>query len=293
MSNLDAVYSLRNDNPMMSNLFTIFARSGLRIGQNTNGGTSKLHLVNADFDRGVYGVWVDSTVTTGITAQFDNITHQGETGISGSKAVFVQGNSSKIDFGNINSQYSMQNGIRVDGSGNIIRLGTLTINNYNQVGTAFPALEVASGNTAYVSMQPQISGGGSGPYYGGAGSIYAPDYWIEYTPTVTSETGTITTLGAASCSYQVAGDRVTVAYDITITTAGTGAGGLRFTLPFSCTSSGLVQRFSGYGREIIVSGKSHTTTMNPGVSIAEIRDYGNATVIANNARVIGSISYRK
>ena len=91
---LDAFWFHRADNPMLSNVFTIFARSGMRFSQQPAGRVSKLHVVNSDFDNGTYGLWIDSSVTLGITAQLDNISIQG-TGSRGTNGILNQGNNSR------------------------------------------------------------------------------------------------------------------------------------------------------------------------------------------------------
>lgn len=57
--------------------------------------------------------------------------------------------------------------------------------------------------------------------------------WTQNTPTVTSQTGTITTVGSHNIYYVVLGKTVFFTVDIVITTAGTGAGYLHSTLPFT------------------------------------------------------------
>lgn len=61
--------------------------------------------------------------------------------------------------------------------------------------------------------------------------------WNSYTPTITTSTGTITTLGSVSGRYKLIDDRtVLFQASIPITTNGTGAGSIRITLPFTSTN---------------------------------------------------------
>jgi hypothetical protein len=55
--------------------------------------------------------------------------------------------------------------------------------------------------------------------------------WTTYSPTVTSGTGTLTTVSATSARYKTYGKTVHFAVTILLTTNGTGATDLRFTLP--------------------------------------------------------------
>jgi hypothetical protein len=72
-----------------------------------------------------------------------------------------------------------------------------------------------------------------------------------WTPTVTSITGTITTVGAVAGYYQKIGRNVFYTLDITITTNGTGASGVRATLPFTsditATAAGREHQSTGFG----------------------------------------------
>lgn len=288
MANLDAIYSLRNDNPMISNVFTIFARAGLRIGQNANGGTSKVHCVNADFDRGNYGVWIDNSVTTGCTGQFENITHQGETAFVGSKGIFVEGNNSALNFGSFESNYSWQNAVRVQGTGNTISFGAAKAVAFDQSATNVSAFEALSGNKLVFATIPVVgSSGGTGGRFASTGTIVC-DNWRSFTPSVSSQTGTITTLGAVSGLYKVVGDTVTLEFDITITTNGTAAGDVRFTLPFGSP----LQNFSGHGREMAVNGKSLSVIGQASGTVATILNYDNTYCGGNGVQLIGTLQYR-
>lgn len=66
-----------------------------------------------------------------------------------------------------------------------------------------------------------------------------------WTPTVTAQTGTITTLGVVTGAYTKVGRKVTCNINIQITTNGTGAGWLIVSLPFA--SSSAQQGFVGHG----------------------------------------------
>lgn len=168
LANLDAIKLGRADNPMLSNIFTIFAHRGLRMYQAAAGKTSKLHLVNADFDRGHVGILVDSTEATG---QFTNITVQGETGRSGTRGVQIEGSGNKLDFVNLDIKTSSFNAFLVAGTATTVRVSNFSATTYDQAGVGYPAIEVLSGNTFRFAEVPMISGGRVGPYFGGSGTI--------------------------------------------------------------------------------------------------------------------------
>ena len=171
LANLKAISLGRCDNPMLTNIFSIFAQSGLHFYQNIYGATSKMHLANADFDAGINGIWIDLSVTNGVSGQFANVTHQGVDGSDNAIGLLVAGTSSNLSFSSLKTMFCGANGIRVDGSGNKIMLGDASVLYYDQGKKGFPGVEVASGNTVSFAQQPFIATDAPGPRYGGAGEI--------------------------------------------------------------------------------------------------------------------------
>lgn len=288
LSNLDAIYSLRNDNPMMSNIFTIFARAGLRIGQGAYGGTSKIHLTNADFDRGIFGIWVDQSVTSGCTGQFANITHQGEIGFSGSIGLLVQGNNSTLSFASFNSSYAENNAVRIEGTGNVVTFGDAKAVNYDQAGVGFPAFEAQAGNVMSFATRPKAINGGLGGKFSQAGTIVC-DEWREFTPVIYSGAGTIGELGHTLGWYKLVGDTVYVKVDFVVKANGTASGDLRVDIPFGGTSIGL---HTGAGKEVAVGGKCLLFFVNANTSYAIINNYDNTYPGVDNGRYVGSFEYK-
>lgn len=74
--------------------------------------------------------------------------------------------------------------------------------------------------------------------------------WQSFATSVTTKTGSITTLGLVDLFYQLAGGVCHFTANISITTNGTGAGSVDFTLPRTAAGFGTV-----YGKEL-VSGKA-------------------------------------
>jgi hypothetical protein len=72
--------------------------------------------------------------------------------------------------------------------------------------------------------------------------------WTAYTPTITTSTGTITTIGFNVGAYKKIGKTVLFRLDFSITTIGTGAGELRATLPFTSLSG---VQYSASGTEYV------------------------------------------
>lgn len=285
LNNLDALYFKRADNPVITSIFTIFARAGVRIGQSLDGTTNKLRVGNADFDRGKFGVWIDNTSTAGTRVQFGNLTVQGESGITGTKGYFVEGNNSVCQVANMEIRNSDQNAVRLAGSNNSLRVGLLTVVGYNLGGAGFPSVESAANNTVEISGKPEITnGGGTAGKYGGAGLIYV-DEWRSYAPTITPSSGTITTLGAVSGKYKLRPYSVDISLEITITTNGTGAGAITSTLPFNTDSLS----YSVPGRETATGGATLLGTVSG--SSLRIQKYDNTYPAVDGAKLVMTGSY--
>lgn len=171
LGNMRGISLGRCDNPMLVNIFTIFAQAGLHFYQNAHGCTSKIHLANADFDAGINGIWVDPSVTNGVSGQFANITHQGYNGSDSSIGLLVAGTSSNLSFSSIKTMFCGANGLRVDGSGNRINIGDASVLYYDQGRKGFPAVEVATNNILTFSQTPFIVTNAIGPQYGGGGEV--------------------------------------------------------------------------------------------------------------------------
>lgn len=289
MGNLDGFMLGRIDNPKFVNIFTIFARAGMRFFESGSGTANKIKVVNADFDRGAFGIYTDPTATTGFTGQLANFTHHGETGFAGSKAVYIRGDNANISICNFSSGYTDQNTIRLEGTGNVVNLaGQVSCKNYNQTASTFPAIEVYSGNTARIVGHPDIAGGGAGAKYGGAGDIYVDD-WISYTPTITSGSGALTA-ASGSGMYRARGNTLEYKITATITTNGTGAGNIQATLPWSSASSAGVS--TGVGRATLISGKMLQTLVTASSSKVIIHNYDNTYPASTGEVLVISGNYK-
>ena len=287
LANLDALYFRRVDNPFIQSLFTIFARATIRIAEAADGTVNKMRVGNMDSDRGVNGIWVDNTSVSSATAQVSNFTSQGETGVSGTKSIFTEGTGSRIDMGNVDIRVVDQNAIRLDGTSNTVRISQLFIDDFDNAATGFTAVEAAVNNVVRVDGMPTIANGGSGGNYTGAGLIYV-DEWRDYTPTITTTTGTITTLGTTTGRFKRYNNTLDFEVDITITTNGTGAGVVRATTPDSITTQSQV----AVGRENAISGKQLSGQLVVGTSQCDIQNYDNTYPGSDGAVIVVNGAYR-
>jgi hypothetical protein len=93
--------------------------------------------------------------------------------------------------------------------------------------------------------------------------------WTSYTPTITANTGSFTTVSGTGLYSQI-GKVVFYTVQVTITTNGTAAGNIRFTLPLTAKTNDYV----GTGRENAVTGVQLISSVNNTLGI--IRKYDNS-----------------
>jgi hypothetical protein len=290
-ANFDAIQMMRSDGPALVDTFSLWGRSLLRISQGADEGaekavTTNLQATNFYADEGLYGLWIDNTVVDGFTGRFANFMHQGVT--TGSIGILGEGANATIEMANVKLDHDDLNAIKFTGTGNQISITNLQAVYYNQSDTDVPAVDVATGNILSISPKPLITSDilGTGGIYAGAGQILV-DAWRSYTPTVTAQTGTITTVGDVVANYKVIGSTVYVTLDITITTNGTGAGDLRVTLPYGTPAT----HSTGSGKETVTGGKGLMAWIQAGASYVLITNYDNTYPVTDTSRVIVTFEY--
>lgn len=106
-----------------------------------------------------------------------------------------------------------------------------------------------------------------------------------YTPTITADTGTFTTV-SASAAYTKKGREVTLHYIITITTNGTAATAIRMTLPHTSSAIG-----TGLGKETNSTGKVVSAWTTVAATNAMIVNYDNTYPGGNGYSISGTIVY--
>jgi hypothetical protein len=115
------------------------------------------------------------------------------------------------------------------------------------------------------------------------------NYYEEgtWTPTVTSSTGAITSYTLGTCNYTRIGRVVHINFSVTITNAGTGAGALNVSLPF--TNGAAIA--NGTGRENALTGSQLQARVAASGTDMNIQTYNNATAIGTNAQIRASMTY--
>lgn len=298
LDNLDALHLVKQDGVMGDRLFSIYARSTVRHSSYLDGATNmtsiacKINQVYAD-QFGKAGVWFDSTSDSS-ELTIGSMTSQGETSklaTSANDAILFEGNSNKLKVTTLESQASGGPVVSINGSGNYAVIGSPTVYNANRAATGLTAFYAASGNTLEVLSAPRIFGGlNSGNLYGGGSAIIAPDCWNGYTPTVSPSSGAGMTYTIQRAEYQIRGDVVDVEGAITITAAGTVAGGLLVSPPLAVNKGGI-----GTMRYIVpgVESKSGSSDLADSGTQITLLNADNTTPIKTNSEIRFAVSYRK
>jgi hypothetical protein len=113
--------------------------------------------------------------------------------------------------------------------------------------------------------------------------------WTSYTPTVTAQSGSITTSSAVGF-YSQSGKTVCYSARVTITTAGTGSGTLIVTLPITAqTRSGL--EWIGTALEGQTTGNSGWASVVSAATAVNIRSYNFGTFIGSGNIIAFTVTY--
>lgn len=171
LANARAFIFARNDTPMLSNLFTIFYNVALYITSNAFGNTTGLKCNNTDFDAGMNGLLVDASVH-GFDGMFTNFRTQGYSAASGRGVYLVAGSSNcEVRFDNFRAGFYGTEGVRVDGSGNVVWMGANSkVDQWNLSNIGFPAFGASATNTLRFAYPPYtVAPTGTTTPVGGAG----------------------------------------------------------------------------------------------------------------------------
>lgn len=156
--------------------------------------------------------------------------------------------------------------------------------------TTTPALSLDNQSANTVLSGPS-SGGAATPSFRALVNADLPQSaWTTYTPTVSAQSGTITTASATGRYQRLSGNAVIVEIDITITTAGTGALSLLATLPVNAAAF----NYTGSSYEYALTGKNGASLIIPaafGAGTVSARDATGTTYIASGNAVVITIIY--
>lgn len=106
--------------------------------------------------------------------------------------------------------------------------------------------------------------------------------WTSWVPTISSQTGAMTTVAVGGARYCRIGDTIQFTVHIDITNAGTGAAALNFSLPVAAVMTPLTRVF--VGRENFSTGVMLQGWLSSATQVSVLR-YDNATIIANARQI--------
>jgi len=255
-SNLIGLDLLRCDNPNITNYFTFASKYGIRLGQGTNGVTSRALITNYATDAiGDVSVLIDGAGTTAqLTNGYTFGTYIG--GLSSTNAVLVSANNTYLQLTNFRSSFTQNEAIKIISNNSTIVCSDLFLEYWNSSNTSKNAISVSNDTSKIIVGNKIVSLGGNGqPLLNDPYRISSSE-WLTFTPIVSSSSGTINSYTATGL-YNVNNNTVTYNIRINIINAGTASGFGRFTLPFNRP----VDNYSvGVGRELALTGKALTTT---------------------------------
>ncbi|MDN7481932.1 hypothetical protein QZM38_13965 [Burkholderia orbicola] len=287
-ANMDCIRLYRVDNPILSNIFGIHCYSLIRVAQSAVGTVAKLHGTNIDADQAKFGIWYDSSVTNGSSAQIANFTYQGTTPpVTGSEALYIAGAGVQAEFNGFSAISMGRSAIDVNGSNSTVRVSNFRAQIYDQdSGANVPAVQCATGNRVFIEGWPDIGAdGGTGGRYSENGTI-SVDEWRAYTSTASASAGTITTPGTIQAFYKQFNNSVRFRLVGNITTNGTASGSIRFSLP---TWYSPPSNFSGNGKER-AGGKSISIDVQAGQTFMNLVNYDNTYPAFNGCQLVGEVS---
>jgi hypothetical protein len=153
-------------------------------------------------------------------------------------------------------------------------LGTPTSGNL--ANCTFPTLnQNTTGTASNVTGTVAVANGGTGD----TGTA-----WSTYTPTITTGAGTITTLGTVTGRYKTIGKTMFIEADIAITTNGTAANSVLFSLPGGATVGAGICIMAG--REIASTGNMVQGIANASGTTVEVFTYSNAYPGGDGRRIV-------
>lgn len=183
----------RCDNPMLENIFSIFNLVGFEFFESTAGRTAQIHAVNIDFDQTLMPIFVDASVTDGIDGQFSNVTTFGQTPAdTNGYGIRILGNNCRLEFSNLVGKTLSRGLVRIEGTGNIVRVAGARISSWNTLGAGSEAFYCGAGNQLNVPDAVVAEGATGTTLFAGAGAIHYPQGVKLGTGTIASGTTSAT-----------------------------------------------------------------------------------------------------
>ena len=200
--------------------------------------------------------------------------------------VWTLGNNARVYIGDLHGQYTNSSLVAMNGTGNRIVVVLARSLGIAYGGGGVPEFNLETGNTLTLLASPITSAAVKYPEITGSGIIETPD-WRSFTPTITADAGSFTTVSATGKCRRLPGKSVLFQFHITVTTVGTASGFTNITLPYTNGS----QWHFGAAREISATGLMCTATAAPAGTVAGIVTYNNVFATGSGTQTIGQIEY--
>jgi hypothetical protein len=117
---------------------------------------------------------------------------------------------------------------------------------------------------------------------------YLLSAWTNWTPTITSGGGSITSLTITTARYKEIGKTLFLDFDFTVTNNGTGSSSILMSVPSGKSAKNINQ--AGAGRELATSGFMLQVYLS-GTTTIRILRYDNAYPGTTNSQYCGSLTY--
>jgi len=196
------------------------------------GTTTHLHIDSLNVDACRRGFTIEAAANLA-SYNIDNLTCTNDT-YNSEAMVTIAGTNSRGYIGKLYGANTDGSLVTIAGSGNNLVIGASRSSGIDHDASGSAEFNVGTGTNRLDLATKPITSAGTVYAFAGTGRISSPD-WINFTPTVSSSSGTITTvaaIAAGDCKYKLEGTTCTFDYTVTITTNGTGAGVVQMTLPF-------------------------------------------------------------
>lgn len=295
LDNMVAFRSMRNDNPVVSNLFSIWHKRAISIEQFAGSGafappgtTYKAKFIGCDFDIGAQGYYVDAAASNH-TAHFVSPSFQGPDIPRVTPLVEIAGTDCAVTMTAPRFSNAGGHAAKLSGSGSLTLISPV-VDNYSLAEAGYEVF-FASNPGSLIDMigsTDHIASGGVslGEVFGGLGN-FSGELWRPYVPQVSTQIGAISALGPVSGFYKMIGRTVSYSVSIAIATNGTGAGDVRVRLPLVPNADA-----QGFGREVGITGKALSVTMSTGGVDALVSNYDNTYPGMSGAVLVITGEYR-
>jgi hypothetical protein len=294
LANLTTLQTGRVDGLYLHNFFTIHANIGWKLVNNGTGVVQRGYANLIYCDLGTRGVVIDSTAD-GCYFYASQLTCYGFLGspsnpaTANSYGLTVASDNNRINISYADFEAFGYQAIYLDGTGNSLQIDSPYFANYAyRTGETAGIVNIAGNEIIFNGKVSDNPLPGRTLFSANTGLVNSVDQWVSYAPTITTASGTITTLGSVSAFYLLHGNTVTINFYIPITTNGTGAGTINMSLPINVKAG---YYSVGTGRETVNTGNQLSVEADSGGSVATIRTYNNLYPGSSGAILVGTVSY--